>query len=710
MGTISSAFDLMSGALNADQAALSIVANNVANANTPGYTTERPNWQENDPIQINGVQYGDGVTETHATSMRDSVLTARLDQQQQMASASSARLTALDSVQALFTPDSGSSSSTAGDIGNDLTSFFSSFSSLEANPTNNSLREEVLTSASTLAGNVSNAAASLNAQRSALDQEASGVISQVNGLTASIAQLNQQIRSTSPNADAGTLEDQRQEDLSQLSQLIGINQVKTENNGLSVTTTSGQLLVSESSSFQLTSGSSSGVTHFFIGTTDVTSQLTAGGGQLGGYLTARDEDIPSALGSLDQLAYGVSTSVNQLNNTGSDLDGNTGTSANPLYIFSEPTAVAGSALTMSVTMTDPNQVSAAGAGMGTGDNSNAIAMAKLANEALMQPIATTAFSVNQNLDTASASATSSIEVYDSLGHSYPATVTYTNQGNNTWNYSISVPDALTANTTVPGSVSYSFGAGETVNPGTDLTISGNTAGGGTATIQAPAVTAGEAVGTAGPPATGYVAALDAQIAAAGITGVTVSNTGGVLTISGATATAGSVIADPVAAANATGTLTFNANGALITPAANVSNITFTGLSDGATTLNLNWGLYFANGAGAIAQTASASSQADATQNGSAGVTDGPTPTGFFSNFVSTLGATVSGVQAENTAQNASVTQLQTQNNALSQVNLNDEAAAMSTLETSYQAASQVFTMLNTLMASALNLGDQTAVS
>ena len=279
MGTISSAFDLISGALNADQSALSIVANNVANANTPGYTEETPNWQENDPVQINGVQYGDGVTETGATSLRDTVLSARLDQQQQMASASSARLTALDSVQALFTPDSGSSSSTAGDIGNDLTGFFSSFTSLEAEPTNASLREEVLTSASTLAGDISNAAASLNTQRSALDEEASGVTSQVNALTSSIAQLNQQIQSTSPNADAGTLEDQRQEDLSQLSQLIGINQVKTENNGLSVTTTSGQLLVSENSSFQLTSGSVSGVTHFFVGTADITSQLTSGGGE-----------------------------------------------------------------------------------------------------------------------------------------------------------------------------------------------------------------------------------------------------------------------------------------------------------------------------------------------------------------------------------------------------------------------------------------------
>jgi flagellar hook-associated protein 1 FlgK len=92
------------------------------------------------------------------------------------------------------------------------------------------------------------------------------------------------------------------------------------------------------------------------------------------------------------------------------------------------------------------------------------------------------------------------------------------------------------------------------------------------------------------------------------------------------------------------------------------------------------------------------------------IVSGETPTNYFSNLVSSLGATVSGVQAENTAQNASVTQLQTQNNALSSVSLNDEASSMQQYERSYQAASQVFTMLDTIMASALNLGDTTAVS
>ena len=85
MGTISSAFHLISGALNADQSALAIVANNVANANTPGYSEQTPTWRENDPVSINNVNYGNGVSQTGPTSVRDRVLLERLDQQQQLA-------------------------------------------------------------------------------------------------------------------------------------------------------------------------------------------------------------------------------------------------------------------------------------------------------------------------------------------------------------------------------------------------------------------------------------------------------------------------------------------------------------------------------------------------------------------------------------------------------------------------------------------------
>jgi flagellar hook-associated protein 1 FlgK len=378
MGTINSALNLITGALEADQVALNVTANNVANASNQSYTREVPNWVENQPIYINGMANGQGVTVTGGVSQRDNVLNQRLDQQQQLSASSSSLLSALTTIQSSFTP--ASSTSASGNIGTDITSFFDAYTQLESNPTNNADRQGLLSAATTLAGDISNTATGLNAQQSSLDQSATAVVAQVNAITKSLAEVNQQIQSLSPNQDAGALEDQRQSDLSQLSQLIGINQITTEQNGLSVTTTGGQLLASEGSSFQITSGSLNGVTHFFIGGTDITSALASGGGQLGGLLTARDQSIPTTLASLDQLAYGIATQVNTVNNAGTDLNGDNGNAGN---IFNAPTQVAGSAASMQVVMTDPNKIAAAGLGLGTGDSANATAGANLATQSII---------------------------------------------------------------------------------------------------------------------------------------------------------------------------------------------------------------------------------------------------------------------------------------------------------------------------------------
>ena len=93
-----------------------------------------------------------------------------------------------------------------------------------------------------------------------------------------------------------------------------------------------------------------------------------------------------------------------------------------------------------------------------------------------------------------------------------------------------------------------------------------------------------------------------------------------------------------------------------------------------------------------------------------GIVNGLTPSNFYSNLVSTLGASVSETTTQNTALAASVTQLQTQVNSLSGVSLDDEASNLEEFQRSYQAASQVFTILNSVFASALNLGVETAVA
>jgi len=383
MATLGMAFDIASNALEADQSALGIVSNNVANANTPGYTREVANWQENDPVTINNVSYGQGAEVTGPVSQRDRVLVQSLQQQNQTASASSARLTALDQLESIFsqvtTANSSSSTDATDGISQDISEFFSVLSQLESSPADDSLRQQVLTAAGDLAGDFQTAASQVAEQQSSLDQQSSSLVPQINALSQSIAQLNLQIQSSSPNSDAGTLEDQREEDISQLSQLVGIHQIQTENNGLTITTSSGALLVSEGQSYSLSTAPLDGVTHFYDAEgNDITTALASGGGQIGGLLTVRDQDIPQVQSALDTLAYSLGSAVNTANEAGSDANGNAG-----VAVFNLPTTSSGAAAGISVAITDPSQIAAAASGLGSSDDTNLLAMADLQNQAIV---------------------------------------------------------------------------------------------------------------------------------------------------------------------------------------------------------------------------------------------------------------------------------------------------------------------------------------
>jgi flagellar hook protein FlgE len=277
---------------------------------------------------------------------------------------------------------------------------------------------------------------------------------------------------------------------------------------------------------------------------------------------------------------------------------------------------------------------------------------------VMQPSATTNFGMTQNLDSEAplgSKTTGQVQVYDSLGNNYEATVTYTNQGNNTWGYSVSLPNTLQGGSNVAAGVTtlnYNFGSNggtlATVDPGTNLTITGPTVS-GSATITAPTVTPGESVAN-------YVTALNAAITAAGITGtVATSNAAGQLSIAGTgISSSGSVIQEPVASASATGTLTFDSSGNLVSPATNVSGVTFSGLADGASTMNLNFNLFGANGTGNVSQVAAASSTSATSQNGFA--------SGQYESFAVNSSGLISAIYSNGQTQNVGQLALATVSN------------------------------------------------
>jgi flagellar hook-associated protein 1 len=370
MGTLTSLMDLSSQALMADQNALNVTANNVANQNTPGYTREVVNWQSTDAVTLSGTTYSAGITST-AVSQRDRVLEQRVQQQTQTQSQSGALESALQQVQDIFGLTSTTTAPSSTALGSAMNSFFNSLSTLEGNPSDAATRQSVLTAANDLTSAFNSAANQLAQVSAGLDQQVGTVVGQVNALTTTIASLNQQIATTSPNADAGTLEDQRQSAIAQLSQYVGLNQITTESNGITLTTANGAVLVSGSQSYALSTTQVLGQTDVVANGQDVTSGLT--GGQLGGVLQARDQEIPTYASALDTLAYGLGTAVNQQNALGTDGSGNPGGA-----IFTLPASAAGAASSIQVATTDPNAVAAAATGEGTSGSGNAVAMADLA--------------------------------------------------------------------------------------------------------------------------------------------------------------------------------------------------------------------------------------------------------------------------------------------------------------------------------------------
>jgi flagellar hook-associated protein 1 len=371
MGTLTSLLDISREALLADQVALNVTASNVANQNTAGYTNEVVSFQSIDAVTLNGSSYGSGVTAS-AVSQRDRVLEQRVQQQTQTQAESGALESALQQVQNIFGLSSTSTSASSTKLGTDINSFFSSVTALTSDPSDTATRQSVLSAANALAGDFNSTANQLAQVSSSLDQQVTGDVSQVNALTTTIASLNAQIASISPNADAGTLEDQRQLAIAQLSQLVGLDQISTPQNGITLTTSSGAVLVSGNQSFSMSTTQVGGITEVLAGDPpqNVTSNLT--GGDIGGALKARDQNLPAYSTALDSLAYAIGDAVNQQNEQGVDSSGNPGQA-----IFSLPGSAAGAAASISVAATSPGAIAAASSGEGSSGNDNATALANL---------------------------------------------------------------------------------------------------------------------------------------------------------------------------------------------------------------------------------------------------------------------------------------------------------------------------------------------
>jgi flagellar hook-associated protein 1 FlgK len=303
MGGLSTSLLIGVQALEANQGALNATSNNIANANTPGYTREVAQFTETPVNQVNDQILGGGVSLTGLQSVRDELLNMQINQQTSAQSSVDTQSTSLQQVQTYFT-------TTGGDIASALSSFSSSLAELSANSSNTAEQQSVLSSGQNLAQAFNTAANGLTTVQSAADTQVTQTVAQINTLTKQIASLNGQLwQLQASGQDGGTVQDQRDQAVQQLSQLTGIS-ITQSSNGETITTGNGSPLVMGSQSFSLQTTTGSNGTQQVIDSSgnNITSSIQ--GGQLGGAIEIRDQTIPSYLSQLNTLASQFAAAFN----------------------------------------------------------------------------------------------------------------------------------------------------------------------------------------------------------------------------------------------------------------------------------------------------------------------------------------------------------------------------------------------------------------
>jgi flagellar hook-associated protein 1 FlgK len=365
---------IASSSLQAEQGALAITTNNIANSDTPGYSREVVNLTESQTVDQGNMQLGTGVTLQGFQSIRDEVLQSQINDQTQQASSSLAQSNALQQA------ETGFASTTTG-IGADLTSFFNNISQLTTNPGDSSLRQTVLSSATSLVNDFHSASSGVSQLLTGMDETVPASLTEINQLSTQIASLNQQIASTgSAGQNPGTIEDQRDQLVSQLSQLTTV-QASSTSAGVTITTGNGTPLVVGNQSFALNAiTGSNGLQEVMQNGQDITSSLT--GGSLGGTLEVRDSQLPALQTKLDNLASQFSSAVNTANESGYDITGAAGQA-----IFSTAGTV-GAAASIQVVMSSASQIAASSDGTsGSGENlSNLLAVQNATLPSGMTPL------------------------------------------------------------------------------------------------------------------------------------------------------------------------------------------------------------------------------------------------------------------------------------------------------------------------------------
>lgn len=325
MANLFSSINVALSALLAQQQVMTIIEHNVANATTEGYHRQTAVTSASPAVSLSNSYYGTGVGQMGSGVIVTSIkrysvdfYNTRFRSENQEASKWKSQQEIVSQIEATFLETSSDG------LLPKIDSFFNNWQSLSNDPTDISVRREMLDSAKELANAINIRFRQIEEIRSVQDLSIKQRVQEINLLASQIADLNREISRIKSVGDApNDLLDTRDRALDRLSELTGATSFELENGEVTVSI-DGHILVYGHDTHELG-------TEIDPLNENLLKMVWADGrdmnppsGELAGIIEARDSVFVDQRTGLNELAMALKEKVNEIHSTGFGLDGSTG--------------------------------------------------------------------------------------------------------------------------------------------------------------------------------------------------------------------------------------------------------------------------------------------------------------------------------------------------------------------------------------------------
>ena len=358
--------------LTASQAQIATTSQNVANAQTPGYSRQRVRVSAAYPQVLPQGIFGTGVQVDGVERMRNALMDSGFRRDSQGASYAEERRDALQAVEDIL----GEPSTTG--LASSFEQLWSAWSDLSTSPDSAAARSVVRQRGQQVAAQLNQFGNQIVDAQTVVRTRLLETADRVNALSAQVAEINQRIVSTEASGqESPDMRDERDRKIDELSALIGATAYPQANGSVNVNVGGDSLIdganfksiriqapLNDPTKLAIALGplSSSG------GSTETMYQI---GGAMAGMVDSYNTVFPSALATLDGIASAVVTTTNALHRTGF-----VGTTAAGDF-FDAGRTTARTIRLDSTIATNSNNIAASGISGQSGDNTIALAMSQL---------------------------------------------------------------------------------------------------------------------------------------------------------------------------------------------------------------------------------------------------------------------------------------------------------------------------------------------